>query len=269
MRPVSDGLPRQIMLEGAHNFRDLGGYPLACGGAFAEALIYRSDHLARLTDSDREQLVRLGVVTVVDFRRASERAENPDQLAGTGIDEVWLPVEAEGADVINIRREVESGAVDAAGARDYLTQANRSFVTHFSSVFSDFLHLLLEPYRLPLVFHCSAGKDRAGFAAALTLMVAGASRHSVMADYLATNHCNARYREGLLAGLPDTDDAGPARRALDALMQVAPGYLGAAFSAMADSYRDDAHYFSEALGFDDAKRAALKAKLTGARPLGD
>ena len=256
-------LPRQIQFEGAHNFRDLGGYPLACGGRFEQGLIYRSDHLGALTDRDRQQLRDLGIKTVVDFRRASERVDHPDRLQGTGIDEVWLPVEAEGVDVINIRQAVESGAVDAQGARDYLTRANGAFVTQFAGVFSDFMHLLLEADRYPLVFHCSAGKDRAGFAAALTLLVAGVSRDTIMADYLATNDCNARYRAALMATVPDSQGGGDRRQALDVLMQVEPAYLGSAFAAIEAGYRDDKHFLAEALNFDSGKCEALRGRLGG------
>ena len=260
----TQSLPRQIRFEGAHNFRDLGGYPLSCGGSFIPGQIYRSDHLGRLTGADRAKLSELGVATVVDWRRASERAENPDLLMGTGINEVWLPVEAEGADVINIRHEVEAGRVDAQAAREFLIEANRLFVTRFAEVYSKFLHLLLKPLSLPLVFHCSAGKDRAGYAAALTLLVAGASKHDVMTDYLATNRCNEKYRRALTAAIPEDDGAEAKRLALDVLMQVEERYLAAAFSEIDAGYRDASDYMSRALAFDADKQASLKALLTDA-----
>jgi len=257
-----ESLPRQIQFEGAHNFRDLGGYPLSCGGAFTPGRVYRSDHLGRLTDTDRQRLGQLGIKTVVDLRRASERAENPDLLRDTGINEVWLPVEAEGADVINIRREVEAGRVDAQAASEFLLQANRLFVTRFSHVYSKFLHLLLEPHSLPLVFHCSAGKDRAGYAAALTLLVAGASKDEVMTDYLATNRCNREHRRFLMAGLPDGEGVEATRLALDALMQVEERYLAAAFTEIQARYSDISDYMSRALNFDVEKQVSLKTLLT-------
>ena len=255
-------LPRQIRFDGAHNFRDLGGYPLGCGGSFTPGRVYRSDHLGRLTDADRQRLSELGIATVVDLRRASERAENPDLLAGTGINEIWLPVEAEGADVINIRREVEAGRVDAQAASEFLIEANRLFVTRFAQVYSEFLHLLLQPQSLPLVFHCSAGKDRAGYAAALTLLVAGASKHDVMTDYLATNHCNSDHRRALMAGLPEGEGVETTRLALNVLMQVEERYLAAAFTEMNSDYLDASDYMSRALAFDVDKQASLKALLT-------
>lgn len=199
---------------------------------------------------------------MVDLRRASERAENPDLLMGTGINEIWLPVEAEGADVINIRREVEAGRVDAQAASEFLIEANRLFVTRFARVYSEFLHLLLQPQSLPLVFHCSAGKDRAGYAAALTLLVAGASKHHVMADYLATNLCNQAHRRALMAGLPESAGVETTRQALNVLMQVEERYLTAAFTEIDTGYLDASDYMSRALGFDADKQARLKALLT-------
>lgn len=262
MLAPSQGLPRQIRFDGAHNFRDLGGYPLDCGGSFVPGRVYRSDHLGRLTDADRQRLSELEIATVVDLRRASERAENPDLLEGTGINEIWLPVEAEGADVINIRREVEAGRVDARAASEFLIEANRLFVTRFSQVYSEFLHLLLQPESLPLVFHCSAGKDRAGYAAALTLLVAGASKHHVMADYLATNLCNQEHRRALMAGLPENAEVATTRQALNVLMQVEERYLAAAFTEIDRSYLDASDYMSRALAFGTDKQARLKALLT-------
>ena len=262
MLPSTGSLPRQIRFEGAHNFRDLGGYPLSCGGSFTSGRVYRSDHLGRLSDTDRQRLAELGIKTVVDLRRASERAENPDLLGDTGINEVWLPVEAEGADVINIRREVEAGRVDAQAASEFLVQANRLFVTRFSHVYSQFLHLLLQPHSLPLVFHCSAGKDRAGYAAALTLLVAGASKHDVMTDYLATNRCNRDHRRALMAGLPEGERVEATRIALDVLMQVEERYLAAAFTEIQTRYSDTSDYMSRALDFDVNKQESLKALLT-------
>jgi protein-tyrosine phosphatase len=181
---------------------------------------------------------------------------------GTGINEVWLPVEAEGADVINIRHEVEAGRVDAQAASEFLIEANRLFVTRFAQVYSKFLHLLLQPQSLPLVFHCSAGKDRAGYAAALTLLVAGASKHDVMTDYLATNRCNENHRRALTAALPKGEGAETTRLALDVLMQVEERYLAAAFSEINASYLDVSDYMSRALVFDADKQASLKALLT-------
>lgn len=253
--------PRHIPLEGACNFRDLGGYQLACGGRLRHGLLYRSDHLGGLTSADRERLRELGIASVVDLRRQDERDEAPDRLGNVGIREIHLPVEIAGAQVTSIRKEVIAGRVDEAGARECLLQANRAFVSHSSDVFSRFLHVLLEHERMPLVFHCTAGKDRAGYAAALVLLLLGAPRHVVLADYLATNRFNAQFRERLMADLQEDEDVAARRAAVNALMQVEERYLGAALTLIEQRHGNHEQYFTTALNFDASKQARLRELL--------
>jgi protein-tyrosine phosphatase len=234
-----DHLPQQLDLEGSNNFRDLGGYPLCQGGFFKNKLLYRSDHLANLSDADRQLIAHLGVKTVIDLRRRSEREENPDRLGDLDIRQIWLPVRAEGADVHKLRRGLESGTIEPDHAHDYLIQANIEFVRRYASVYQDFFTLLLDPDNYPVVFHCSAGKDRAGFAAAMTLLVAGASLETVFYDYMATNHCTARYVNGIIDGLSDIPMISRLKASPDAiraLMQARTEYLQAAFDTIASDF---------------------------------
>ena len=236
---MMEGLPLQLDLEGANNFRDLGGYPLEAGRVFRRGLVYRSDHLANLTTADQRLLARLGLKTVIDLRRQSEREARPDRLEELNIRQVWLPVRAEGADVNKLRSGLESGSVETDDAHDFLVQANIEFVRLYADVYRDFFQLLLDPANYPLVFHCSAGKDRAGFAAAMTLLAVGASVETVFFDYLATNHCTARYVNGLIDGLSDMPMVSRLRASPDAiraLMQARDEYLQAAFATIANDY---------------------------------
>lgn len=253
--------PIHIPLEGACNFRDLGGYPLACGGRLRGGLLYRSDHLGALTSSDRDALSELGIATVVDLRRADERTESPDKLDGTEIREIHLPVEIAGAQVTSIRKEVIAGRIDEAGARDCLLQANEAFVRHSSEVFSRFLHVLLEVEHLPLVFHCTAGKDRAGYAAALVLLVAGVPRDLIIQDYLATNRFNAGFRAQLMAEMQEGEGVNERRAAVNALMQVEAHYLGSALDLMDQRHGNTQQYLTDALDFDHVKQEQLRSLL--------
>ena len=253
------GLPTKMDLEGANNFRDLGGYPLADGFVFRSGKIYRSDHLAHLTDSDQQFLGDIGLKTVVDFRRRIEREENPDRIVDAAIQQLWLPVEAEGVDVISIRRRMEEGSVSEEDARNYLIDANESFVRNHRGVFSEFLHLLLDEANYPIVFHCSAGKDRAGFAAVLTLLSAGASHETVMHDYLATNHCNANYVNGILDGLSDNPKLNVAPEAIQTLMQVQPAFLQRAFDTISTDFGHVDQFLAQGLDFGPEKQQRVKA----------
>jgi len=252
-----DHLPEKLDFEGAHNFRDMGGYPLVDGRTVRRGMLYRSDHLAHLTDADQALLGEIGIRTVIDLRREEERAESADRIDNPEVERIWLPVNAEGANVVGIRRSMERGEVGVAEACEFLRQANRHFTGVFAPVFGRFLHLLLDERRYPVVFHCSAGKDRAGFAAAMTLYALGASDETVMHDYLATNHCTANYLEGMIDGLKDTWSIKVEPEAVRTLMQAMPEYLAEAIDII-EKERGGVHAFLESdLGFDRHKRAQL------------
>ena len=252
-------LPRKLDFEGAHNFRDLGGYPLAGGRRVREGRLFRSDHLGRLTDSDQSLIDEIGLRTVIDLRRQEERDEILDTIDNPAVDQVWLPVSAEAADVVTLRRSLERGEMGPEEAVDFLRVANRQFVEIFSQVFSDFLHLLLEEHRYPIVFHCSAGKDRAGFAAAMTLFALGADEETVMHDYLATNHITANYVEGLVEGIMEMPVPGMelSGQALRNLMQVEREYLDCALQIMRERHGGVEGFLETELNFGPDKRSQL------------
>ena len=263
--PIADNLPFQLDLEGANNFRDLGGYPLEGARIFKRGLLYRSDHLAHLGAEDQRRLARLGIKTVVDLRRQSEREANPDRLEDCRIRQVWLPVRAEGADVNQLRRDLESGNIEPDDAHDFLVQANIEFVRRYAGAYRDFFQLLLDPSHYPLVFHCSAGKDRAGFAAAMTLFAVGASLETVFHDYLATNHCMARYVNGLIDGLHDIPmisrlQASP--DAIRALMQARTEYLQAALDTIVMDYGSVEAFLEIELDLGAENRRRLRNTLS-------
>ena len=119
--------------------------------------------------------------------------------------------------------------------------------------------MLLEGDRYPIVFHCSAGKDRAGFAAAMTLFALGADEETVMHDYLATNHITANYVDGLVEGImempvPSMQVTG---QALRKLMQVEREYLGCALQLIRERYGGVQGFLDTGLNFGPGKRAQL------------
>jgi protein-tyrosine phosphatase len=260
MEPLQN-LPVKLDFEGSHNFRELGGYPTVDGGSVKPGRLFRSDHLGRLTDADQLLLAELGIRTVIDLRRVEEREEILDRIDDPAVNQVWLPVAAEGADVTTLRREMEKGTMGPDQAQDYLINANRAFIRVFSHVFKDFMHMLLDEDNYPIVFHCSAGKDRAGFAAALSLLTVGVSMESVMHDYLATNHLTANYVAGVIDGLSDIPTLQAIPDAVRTLMQVKPLFIQTAFDTAVEDYGSIDAFIEQALDFDEGKRRALRTIL--------
>ena len=172
-----------IALEGAPNFRDLGGYRTADGRVVRSGVVFRSGHLANLSDSDLERLREIGVKTVIDFRPRTEREMTGHDRLPEGADYVEYPIGDPEMTPL-VRKALEQG--DFTVLPD-LAEANRSLIRDFAGEMGKLLRLVSDEQRLPVIFHCIGGKDRTGVAAALLLSVLGVPWADVRSDYLRTN----------------------------------------------------------------------------------
>lgn len=235
---------RILRLRGATNFRDLGGYQTQDGRQVRWGRIFRSDHLGRLTDDDEVQLAALGLQRVLDFRGEQERAAMPNRLA-------VARHHALGIEPVVVQRMQDLAAagqhLSAAVAVDLMKDLYRGLVHDQSHRFAELFEHLLQADG-PLVFHCTAGKDRTGFAAALVLHALGVPRPVVMQDYLLTN---ALYQP---PPLPRTDT--PAE-ALAVLWRVQADFLEAAFEVLDAVHGGVDRYLQERLRVGPAARQAL------------
>lgn len=172
-----------IALEGALNFRDLGGHATDDGHTVRRGEVFRSGSLSALTAAGLTALGQLGVRTVVDFRLASQiDVFGPDRLP-KGALYVSLPVG--GGEVSSIIHEaMETGRF--ASLPDVAT-VNRAILREDGAQLTRFIRIVAEPERLPLIFHCIGGKDRTGIAAALLLSILGVPWATVREDYVRSN----------------------------------------------------------------------------------
>lgn len=169
---------RLIPLDGAFNFRDLGGYPGAAGRTTRWGVLFRSDTLHELTAADVELLRSMGLATIIDLRTSRE-------LLRTGRG----PLEPEPIlyQHLPVVREGEGDAVVApAPTGDDLADRYLWYLEVGHQALVDALGVLGEPDSTPLVFHCAAGKDRTGVLAALVLDILGVGRELIVADYVIT-----------------------------------------------------------------------------------
>ena len=174
---------RSLPLAGATNFRDLGGYVGHGGQAVKWRRLFRSDHLAGLTSEDQALLADLGVARAVDFRGQAESAAYAYALPGVA----YHPLHIEPTVVQRALELQRTGRqLTAQDAVDLMQDTYRGFVHDNAPRFAELFRLLLAS-DTPTVFHCTAGKDRTGFAAALILLALGVRRDVVMHDYLLTN----------------------------------------------------------------------------------
>lgn len=215
---------RSLNLAGATNFRDLGGYPTRCGRTVRWRRMFRSDQLGGLTANDRSALGDIGLARTFDFRGVGERASAPYLLPG--VVQHHLPIEPTVAQSLQLLR-VAGASLTAQDAIEVMQQTYRSFVNDSSARFAElFRHLLADD--APLVFHCTAGKDRTGLAAALILHALEVPRAIVVDDFLLTN---ALYRRP--AAMPRSDAP---QEVLDVLWRVRVEFLEAALEAVEKAY---------------------------------
>jgi protein-tyrosine phosphatase len=251
---------RRLPVDGAANLRDLGGYRTRDGHALRWGVLYRSDELAELSDEDVAYLERLRLRRVVDFRSAKERERDRDRLP-SGVRDVWQPIAGPGLDPGELGERLLAGGITAEQAASWLVEGNRAFVDQFREVYARFLRDLAEPANLPTLFHCTAGKDRTGFAAALVLIAVDVPRETAMHDYLLTNEFTQAKTQRMLRLIrvmsffrADPDDLRP-------LFEARESYLGAAFAAIDEKPGGINAYLRDALGIDDALRKQLRANL--------
>jgi protein-tyrosine phosphatase len=223
-------------------------------------LLFRSDDLAELTAADLARLRRLRLRLVCDLRSQPERAAAPDRGVA-GLDLLALPVAEQGVQPRFVRSEILSGGIAALAMERIMLQAYRDFATEHTQVWAALLRRLAEPDALPGLVHCTVGKDRTGFAAALVLLALGVPRETVLDDYLLSNRYLETWRRSTLRWVPIASLFRAKPADLAPVLEARPEYLEAAFAAIEERYGSLERYLRDALGLDPALRAALEAKL--------
>lgn len=259
--------PRRIPLPTVANLRDVGGAPVAGGGAVREGLLFRSTQLAAVSPADRAELAALNLGLVVDLRTSYEVEQAPDVTVAD--DYLWLdvlrdsPLAAQaGMDDLFADPGRFAGFLGDGAAVALMKRAYLEFVDLPSAreAYARWLLDLAQGEAAVLV-HCTNGKDRTGWAVALALLAVGVAEHDVLTDYLTTN-------EQYLPVLAPVFDAMVAQgldpAILEPVLGVREEYLATALDRVArfgglDAYLDE-------LGIGDEQRQALVDRLVGQAP---
>jgi protein-tyrosine phosphatase len=247
---LASDLPHVVPLEGGSNFRDLGGYRTEEGRTVRRNAVFRSAHLGGLTDADRAALARLGVRTIVDLRGVSEAAETPHLVDGLSCRIVGAHIEPRLNE--KLRAAIDQGTATPFLAMQFLTDHYRDYPRRCAPGFRTLFATLSDGQHRPLVFHCTAGKDRTGFASALLLTLLGVPWETVLEDYLHTNVVWT----GHIGRYPELDIDTRA-----AIIEARRPYLEAAFEVVRADYGSPEAFAEKALGLDAAARERLRADL--------
>jgi len=266
---VEGAPPRHVVLDGAVNVRDIGGYRSSYGLEVTRGRLFRGDSLSQLTDTDTERLDRLGLRTVIDFRTPGEVLLGGTDRLPYGIEFARFPVS--GGDLGAVYELIAGGDHDRqhrvlgdGRAAELMVDINRGFVTDVRQreAFGAALRLLCSPGRLPLLYHCTNGKDRTAWMTAIVLTALGVPRELVLRDYLLSNDLHRTGYQKLRFDLVKT---GIVRdpELLRPILELSPTYLGAAFEEADRRYSSFEEFLTVGLGVSDALIAGLRQALLG------
>jgi len=248
---------RKLSMDGSYNTRELGGYKTTDGKSVKWGVLFRSDKLSDISLEDQKYLKNLGIQRIVDFRSKAEKTEDPDKIPD-GMTYIEMPIEVDGA----MRTKIEAilkGEINR-NVKDFLIEANEEFIKNYSHIYSKFLKDLAKEQK-PTMFHCTAGKDRAGFAAAITLIAIGVSKEDAINDYMKTNEYTAKRIDEMISkielmSLYQTDG-----ELLRPLLGVEREYLEAAFKAAENEYGSIENYIRSGLNISEKEIQQLRSFL--------
>ena len=197
---ISDYTERHYPFEGCFNFRDIGGYLNQDGQRIKKGLYFRTGRQDRMTHKDLLKLSELKISTQIDLRK-------PDEV----LDQGRGPLEAMGAKYINIAVIPEGGSDQLSRLVGDTGISGERYLGYLGFGPTSWLRLfgiLADESNLPVVLHCTAGKDRTGVSTAFLLSILGVSRHLIEEDYLLTNLDTERQADYIerTVGYPDGYD---------------------------------------------------------------
>lgn len=245
---------RHISTEGAPNIRDIGGLFTTDGYQVKWGVIFRSGKLGGIKKEDYARLEGLNIRTICDFRSTQEVKDEPDKWPNMKqVNHVKLPI---GDTLVSKWAMLKKLRKDDFDATAFMYQANRSFVLDYSESYKTFFQHLLKEENRPILYHCTAGKDRAGLATVFILSALGVDRATIEQDYLLSNYYLHAHTEADLKKAAKY--LGIDHQKLRPLMKVKPEYLKGAFDAIEEKYGTMENFLCEALAICEKDIEQLK-----------
>ena len=257
---------QQIMIATVPNLRDLGGWRTP-DGRVRYGLLFRSAEFSDLQGDDAAAFAGLGIRSVYDLRTQAERAQQPNQLP-PGTKYVVLDIlrdssQAGAAQLLAVLGNPKAAEAMLGGGKavTLFEGSYREIVTLPSALagYRQFFSAIAGEENTPAVFHCTTGKDRTGWAAAVTLLLLGVSDDDVFADYLLTND---QLLPALQPALDQFRSIGGDPELLMPVVGVRKHYLETAIGEMQKRYKTIDGYFSQGLRLDTATIDKLRDKFT-------
>ena len=258
---MSEKLSQEFSFSGIRNFRELGGYRSADGRRVKHNVFFRSPALCLIkSDEDVEKFKKLGIRTVYDFRSKSEREQNPDpRYEGITYHEISALYRKDGSEMdFDFRSFSEPNDEIVTEVYNLIKEGYEVMGLNnpaYKQMFKDIVE-----GNTPLLFHCSAGKDRTGIAAALIFLLLGVSREDLTTDYLLTNKYTAEQINAAVTGIRKYIKTESVVEMFRELNGVSKDSLDLALDTILKKYGTFECYFEKEYGITEEIRKQLMDK---------
>jgi len=252
-------------MEAIHNFRDFGGYQTKNGAQIKKGLLYRSGSLDKATNADLDELATLGLKTICDLRSEQERLKEPDRIPDISpitffnismrpiVDYHSRSLKRLGSLMFGAERKTDYIAESYKAYRDYAT----GYLPQLKALFKR----ISNPENLPVLIHCSAGKDRTGVVSSLIQQMLGVPLDVAMDDYLITNQHMDEYNVNVMRQLSKLAYFGVPWKMYLPLFEARRDYLNAAFSQVKEEFGALDNWMRNGLKFFEKDHAQLAEVL--------
>lgn len=255
---------RKIPFHKTSNFRDLGGIKTREGRFVKWGKFFRSDAMASFTEEELARYASLHIAQVFDMRSTNEVQHAPNQLPN-GIQNIHTPIfdEMHSSMFAGLEEKMKKGLLTEEDAAELLVISNRQFADEYAEKFRNILQQLIATEQ-PVVFHCSAGKDRTGFMSALVLSLLNVDRETIYDEYEMTNF----YTKDKIKGMMQQAEKGKSMfpgmntETLARLMTVDREFLKAAFDIIDTQFGGIDAYLRNQMGISDQKREEVISQFT-------
>lgn len=256
-------IEKELKVKKVHNFRAVGNIKNTEGRTLKEGMFYRSAHLHKLKKKSFKQFSELGITEIIDLRNSKEIFQSPDRLPNGITYKKYSAFEDEGDQLSQARKLVLKGKVNASDADKRMVDFYREYVTENPETIKTIITEIMESEK-PILYHCTAGKDRTGIVTALILTILKFDKETIYNEYLLSNNFRKPLVDKRLQLANNLHFLYPKMdlQVLEKLSWVEKRYLDAAFEEINKKYGSTDAYIQQVLGISEAKRTQYIQKFT-------
>lgn len=253
----------RIEFESLNNTRDLSSLVTIDGHHIKKNKLIRSGSLFHISENDRNKLKEI-IDTVIDFRTEVEASEKPDPSID-GVKLIHIEVMGNKSTEITREKGFQDSLIDLMKdqevCKNFMIDLYKGFLNKSClDAYRKFFNIVFDKHEKGILFHCSVGKDRTGFAAILLEYALGVSKEDIIEDYMYTKECSKERTEYLTNYYINKigEDTPNIRKAVENAFDPQEEYLDILFNEIDKRYGDMNNFLEKEFGLNQTKIKQLK-----------